>query len=91
MTPRGRNHTNPRGGNRSGLRVWLLFGTVLDVMVFFPATYMAVNAVALAINIPDSGFVLAVALLFQLLPAFCILCPFAAWRIHRNGRKTSTP
>jgi hypothetical protein len=84
MKLRGRNGTNLRDGNRSNLRVWLLLGTVLSGVIFFPGAYMAVNAVALAMNFPSSGFVLAVALLFQVLPAFCILCPFAAWRLYRK-------
>jgi hypothetical protein len=66
------------------IRTWVLFGTVLDLMVFVPAVYMAFNAVTLAMNYPESGFVLAVAVLFQALPPFCLLCPFAAWRIHRK-------
>ena len=66
------------------LRTWLLFGTVLDLIVFAPAVYMAFNAVTLAMSLPDSSFVVAVALLFQALPPFCLLCPFAAWRIHRK-------
>ena len=66
------------------IRTWLLFGTSLDLIVFVPAAIMAFNAVTLAMTYPESGFVLAVAFLFQVLPVFCLLCPFAAWRIHRK-------
>ena len=66
------------------LRTWLLFGTVLDLIVFIPAAMMAFNSVTLAMTYPESTFVIAVAVLFQALPAFCLLCPFAAWRIHRK-------
>jgi hypothetical protein len=78
------NRTNLRGRTNSSTRLWLLFGTGINAMILFPAAYMAINAVALAMNYPESGFILAVALLFQVLPAFCLLCPFAAWRIHRK-------
>jgi hypothetical protein len=64
------------------VRTWVLFGTVLDLLVFVPAAMMAFNAVTLAMTYPNSGFVLTVAVLFQALPAFCLLCPFAAWRIY---------
>ena len=67
------------------LRTWLLVGIVLDVLTFFPAAFMAFNAVTLAMTYPDSGFVMGVAVLFQALPVFCLLCPFLAWRIH--GRR----
>ena len=64
------------------LRNWLLFGTVLDLIVFVQGAYMAFNAVSLAMTYPESSFVLAVTLLFQALPAFCLVCPFVAWRAH---------
>jgi hypothetical protein len=66
------------------IRTWLLFGTVLDLIVFVPAAYMGLNAVTLAMTYPESGFVFGVALLFQALLAFSLLCPFMAWRIHRK-------
>jgi hypothetical protein len=67
------------------LRRWLLLGIALDLLMFFPGVYMAVNAVTLAMTYPESGFVTAVAFFFQAWPIFCLLCPFVAWRIH--GRR----
>lgn len=67
------------------IRSWLLVGIVLDLLMFLPGVYMAVNAVTLAMTYPDSGFVIGVALLFQAWPIFCLLGPFLAWRVH--GRR----
>jgi len=67
------------------LRRWLLSGIVLDLLLFLPGVYMAVNAVTLAMTYPESGFLTAVAFLFQAWPIFCLLCPFVALRIH--GRR----
>jgi hypothetical protein len=78
------NRTNVRGRSGTVIRLWLLVGTLLNAVIFVPAAYMAINAVALAMNYPESGFILAVALLFQASPAFCVLCPFAAWRTYRK-------
>ena len=66
------------------LRRWLLLGIVLDLLLFLPGVWMAVNAVTLAMTYPDSGFVTAVAVLFQAWPVFCLLCPFVARRIHKR-------
>ena len=66
------------------LRRWLLVGTVLDLLLFLPGALMAFNAVTLAMTYPDSGFLIAVAVLFQAWPIFCLLCPFVAWRIHKR-------
>ena len=67
------------------IRRWLLVGVALDLLMFFPGAYMALNAVTLAMTYPESGFVIGVALLFQAWPVFCLLCPLVAWRIH--GRR----
>jgi hypothetical protein len=64
------------------LRTWLWLGTALNAIIFLPASFMAYNAVAFATANTDSGAVMAVALLFLALPIFCLLAPFAAWRIH---------
>jgi len=64
------------------LRTWLKLGTALDVMLFFPATQMAINAINLALAYSNSVMVGAVALLFVALPVFCVLGPLAAWRTH---------
>jgi hypothetical protein len=66
------------------VRTWLLVGTVIDLVLFPLAVFMAFNAVTLAMTYPESGFVLSVALLFQAWAAFCLICPFMGWRIHRK-------
>ena len=63
-------------------RTWLWLGTVLNAIVVLPAAVMAYNAVALATATGGSGVVVAVAFLFVALPIFCVLAPFAAWRLH---------
>lgn len=64
------------------IRTWLWLGTVLNVIVFLPAAFMALNAVGFAMAYPESGAAASVAFVFTALPAFCLLAPFAAWRIH---------
>ena len=63
------------------LRAWLWLGTVLNAIIVLPAALMAYNAAALAME-NNGGVVVAVAFLFLALPIFCVLAPYAAWRIH---------
>ena len=67
------------------VRTWLWLGTVLNAIIVLPAALMAYGAVELAIE-NNTGVVIAVALLFVALPIFCVLTPYAAWRIH--GKRT---
>jgi hypothetical protein len=67
------------------MRTWLWLGTVLSALIVVPAALMAYNAVALAME-NNSGVVVAVAVLFLVLPIFSVLAPYAAWRIH--GKRT---
>jgi hypothetical protein len=69
------------------LRTWVLVGIVLDVLTFLPAAFMAFNAVTLVMTYSESGFLVAVALFFQAWAAFCLICPFMAWRIHSKRPK----
>ena len=63
------------------MRTWLWLGTVLSALIVVPAALMAYNAVELAME-NNTGVVVAVAALFTALPIFCVLAPYAAWRIH---------
>jgi len=65
------------------MRAWLWLGTVLNALIFVPAALMAYNAVELAME-NNAGVVVAVAALFVALPIFCVLTPYAAWRIHNK-------
>ena len=64
------------------VRTWLWLGTVLNAIIFLPAAFMAFSAADLAFAYPDSTAAYAVAFLFVVLPVFCVLAPFAAWRLY---------
>jgi hypothetical protein len=63
------------------MRTWLWLGTVLNAIIFVPSALMAYNAVELAME-NNAGIVVAITALFVVLPIFCVLTPYAAWRIH---------
>ena len=64
------------------LRHWLWAGTVLNAMILLPAAFMAFSAIGFAMT--SSGIAGGIALLFVALPIFCVVAPFAAWRLHRK-------
>jgi hypothetical protein len=65
------------------LRLWLWLGTALNAIVVLPAAFMAFSAVGFAFTYPQATASF-VALLFAALPVFCVVAPFAAWRLHRK-------
>ena len=67
-------------------RNWLWVGTVIDLIVFFPASYLAVGALQIYQQSDRSAEITGVLLLFFALPVFCIAAPLAAWRALRRGR-----
>ena len=69
------------------LRKWWI-GSILDLLLLVPALYMAAAATDLARRNSDSLFALAVAVLFLVLPLFCIAAPLAARRALRRGHAT---
>jgi len=64
------------------IRVLLWIGTILNAIVFVPATIMAINAVSLAQQSDGSAYTVGLVVLFFALPVFCIAVPFSAWRAH---------
>jgi hypothetical protein len=66
-------------------RHWLIAGTVVDLLLFLPASYMAAGAVGIA-RANDSGIAAGIAGLFIALPIFSLACPMAAWRALGRGR-----
>lgn len=64
------------------VRVLLWIGTVLNAIVFVPATIMAINAVSLAQQSDGSAYTIGLVVLFFALPVFCIAIPLSAWRAH---------
>jgi hypothetical protein len=65
------------------LRLWLWLGTALNAIILLPAAFMAFSAVGFAFT-TSQGTASFVALLFAALPVFCVVAPFAAWRLHRK-------
>jgi len=70
-------------------QTWLTIGTVLDLILFPPAAYMAYEELELVARSDRSPAVMGLTVLFAALPIFCLLCPWAAWRANRRGRSTS--
>ena len=68
---------------------WLWIGTAVNAVLFFPAAYMAANAIDIVRQSEISGPAGGVAALFVALPVFCIAVPFAAWRSVRRGRSSA--
>ena len=65
------------------LRHWLWAGTALNALILLPAAVMALSVIGYSFS--SSGGVAAfVALLFVALPVFCVVAPFAAWRLNRK-------
>ena len=65
---------------------WFWGVILLDIVLLALGTYMAVSAAQIAIQSDGSFAALAIALLFGVLPVFCIVTPFAAWRATRRKR-----
>jgi len=67
-------------------RGWWWVGAVLDLILLLPALYMAMGAVDIAMRSEGSPTAVAVASLFSVLPIFCVLAPWAAWRARARSR-----
>jgi hypothetical protein len=65
------------------LRLWLWLGTALNAIILLPAAFMAFSAIGFAFTY-SQGTASFVAFLFAVLPIFCVVAPFAAWRLHRK-------
>jgi hypothetical protein len=65
------------------LRLWLWLGTALNAIILLPAAFMAFSAIGFAFTSPE-GMASGIAFLFAALPIFCVVAPFAAWRLHRK-------
>ena len=59
---------------------------VLDLLLLAPGLYMAMGAVDIAVRSEGSPTAVAVASLFSVLPIFCVLAPWAAWRARVRSR-----
>ena len=66
-------------------RHWLWIGTMFDLLLFVPASYMAVGAVGVARANMDSVPAVGIAFLFLALPVFALAGPMSAWRAHGRG------
>jgi hypothetical protein len=67
-------------------RAWLWVGTAFDAVLLPPAFYMAIAAVDVVARSDRAPLAIAIAVLFFMLPVFCIAAPAAAWRAHKHGR-----
>jgi hypothetical protein len=65
---------------------WEWVGPIIDLLLLPPALYMAAGAIEIANQNSESLSAVAVAVLFSVLPIFCILAPWAAHRASRRGR-----
>jgi hypothetical protein len=67
---------------------WFWGAILLDLVLLAFAAYMAISAAQIAIRTDGSFPALPIALLFGVLPVFCIVTPFAGWRAmaRRRGR-----
>ena len=65
------------------IRTWLWVGSALSAVIFLPSAIMAFSALGVAVD-TGSGTAGSIAFLFLLLPMFCLLAPYRAWRIHRR-------
>lgn len=65
---------------------WFWGAILLDLVLLAFAVYMAISAAQIAIRTNGSFPALPIALLFGVLPVFCIVTPFAAWRAARRRR-----
>jgi hypothetical protein len=65
---------------------WFWGAILLDLVLLAFGLYMAVSAAQIAIRTDGAFPALAIALLFAVLPVFCIVTPFAAWRAMTRKR-----
>ena len=66
--------------------IWSWVGIVLDLILLLPASYMAVAAISIAVQNSSSVIAITIAVLFFVLPVFCIAAPLAAWRSRKRRR-----
>ena len=65
---------------------WFWGAILLDLVLLAFGAYMAISAAQIAIRTNGSFPALPIALLFGVLPVFCIVTPLAAWRALRRRR-----
>ena len=65
---------------------WFWGAILLNLVLLAFAAYMAISAAQIAIRTDGSFPALPIALLFGVLPGFCIVAPFAAWRAMARKR-----
>lgn len=68
---------------RSG---WFLAAIGLDLLLLAFGIYMAKSAAEIAIRTGGDTVPVAIAVLFGVLPVFCLVAPFAARRARRRNR-----
>jgi hypothetical protein len=68
---------------------WFWGAILLDLVLLALAGYMAISAAQIAIQAEGSIPALPIAFLFGVLPVFCIVTPFAAWRAMSRRRTRS--
>ncbi len=67
-------------------RAWFWGAVFLDLLLLAFGLYMAESAAQIAIGTDGAFAPLAIAILFGILPAFCILAPYAAFRADRRKK-----
>ena len=65
---------------------WFWGAILLDLVLLAFGAYMAISAAQIAIRTEGSFPAFPIALLFGVLPVFCIITPFAAWRAMARKR-----
>ncbi|HEX5279327.1 MAG TPA: hypothetical protein VFW28_04530 [Micropepsaceae bacterium] len=67
-------------------RGWLAAALILDLVLLVFGVYMAKSAADIAIRTGGDTAPLAIAVLFTVLPVFCLVAPFAARQAARRNR-----
>ena len=68
---------------------WFWVLTALNLVVLAPAIYMALATVAIVEQNDWAPLAVGIALLFCVLPVFCVAAPWAAWRALGRGRSST--
>lgn len=67
-------------------RGWFVAALILDILLLAFGIYMAASAADIAIRTGGEAAPVAIAVLFAVLPVFCLAAPLAARRAGRRNR-----
>lgn len=71
---------------RGDRRGWFFAAFVLDIVLLAFGVYMAKSAADIAARTGGDTVPVAIAILFSVLPLFCLVAPLAAYRAQRRNR-----